>query len=297
MLIRINEYIGNIELGKITPIMLNKFLSDLSKPGAKKTSKSTVPLSTKTIKNYYILLSSIFKTAVKWQILKSEDNPMNGVFTPKVQRKPVKALSKDETRTLLKTINESAPLKYQIFINLAVITGMRRGELCGLTWDNIDWENGFIKIDKSVLYDKNNGGVFVDSTKTENSVRIVKIPEYITNLLKKHKEMQDCNKSLIGNHWNKNGFLFVQDNGNPMHPNTPYTWFKRFQNSHNLPECSLHALRHTTATLLILNGADIKSVSGRLGHSNSGTTVDTYGYYLREADEVVTQTLYTIINE
>lgn len=174
---------------------------------------------------------------------------------------------------------------------------MRRGELCGLTWDNIDWDNNSIKIEKSVLYDKSNGGVFIDSTKTENSVRIVKIPEYITKLLKEYKGKQDYNKSLIGNHWNRDGFLFVQDNGNPMHPNTPYTWFKRFQDSHNLPECSIHALRHTTATLLILSGVDIKSVSGRLGHANSGTTVDTYGYYLREADEVVTQTLDNIINK
>lgn len=296
---RINPAIGHIMLKDFTPSIINQFLSNLAEDGVKLTVKKggkPCGLSSKSIKNYKILLSSIFTWAVKWGYLKT--SPMDGVVVPKVVSKKAKPLSSSEVKELIKVLSDNAPLKYYVLITLDVVTGMRRGELLGLTWDKIDFKKQLIKINSALLYTPTDG-VYVDTPKTESSNRVVHISDWLNNLLKLYyqdylKLKRKKSKEGITD-WNLRGYLFTQENGNPMHPNTPYHWFINFQKKYNLRVVNIHALRHTTATLLISNQVNTRLVSGRLGHSSTKTTNDIYADYIKEADEAVNEILDNII--
>lgn len=297
---RIKPAIGHINLCDFTPVIINKFLSNLSEPGVKLTvKKGEAPkgLSSKSVKNYKILLSSIFTKAVEWGYI--EKTPMIGIVIPRVVSKKIEPLSPEEVKKLIELLRENAPLKYHIFIVLDIITGMRRGELLGLTWDKIDFKKQIITINANLLYTSQDG-VYLDSTKTSSSDRAIHISQWLVDLLKAYKKEQQETRERLkesgGNlNWNPDNFVFVRDNGEPIHPNTPYNWFIRFQERNELRVVSIQALRHTTATLLILNQVNTKLVSGRLGHSSTKTTNDIYAEYVKQADEAVNDVLDDII--
>jgi len=292
MLKRMNEGMGDIPIDKLTPIHINKFLLNLREKGVKLTDKSGESgLSDKSVKNYYSLFSAIFSTAAKWKVI--SENPTNGVEPPRVKKTQVKSLEKDDVIKLFSLL-ENEPLKYNLYIKLAILSGMRRGEMMGLKWDCIDFENRLIKISITSLYTPEKG-IFEDTTKTEGSERTIKLSAKIFDLLKVYKQQQDEKKTKLENQWIDKNYIFTQWNGEPMHPNTPYTWFIRFQEKHGLEHCSIHMLRHTTATLLIMDGANIKLVSGRLGHSNTSTTTNIYTSYLKSADEMASDALDDIL--
>ena len=297
---RIIPAIGHIRLQDFSPVIINKFLSNLSEPGVKLTTKKGMTpqgLSSKSIKNYKILLSSIFTRAVEWEYI--DKTPMIGIVTPKVISKKTKPLSQKEVQNLIKLLKEKAPLKYYVFFVLDVITGMRRGELLALTWDKIDNKKQLMTIDSNLLYTSEDG-IYTDSTKTESSNRIIHISKWLNELLKEYKNEQEkmkyeAEKENVCSNWNPQGYLFVQKDGSPMHPNTPYGWFMKFQKKNGLRVVNIQTLRHTTATLLILNQVNTKLVSGRLGHSSTKTTNDIYAQYIKEADEFVSDVLDDII--
>lgn len=289
---RINAAIGHISLCKLNPNILREFLNNLSEPGVKLTGKTKSGLSSKTIKDYYSLISSILSTAVKWRII--PENPMDLLDPPRVKRNQVKSLSKQEVTQLLKLLEKEAPLKYKLLILTYLVGGMRRGELVGIKWDNLDFDNCLIKIKTEIQYAQGIG-IYEDTPKSESSVRVIKMPRWIFDLFLKYKIEQDKRKARLKDKWEEHGYVFTKWNGLPMHPNTPYDWFNKFQKAHNLPHYSIHALRHTTATLLILDGVNEKLVSGRLGHSSTSTTTNIYAEYIQEADALVSDTLDNII--
>lgn len=283
---RLLPAIGYIKLKDFNPLMLTQFFQSLQEKGTK-INEPEQGLSPKSIRNYSAMLSSIFKMALKWGYIK--ESPMKGVVLPKVNKPCVTSLSTDEVNKLILLLEEQAPTKYKIFIELILITGMRRGEAVGLTWDKIDFNNGLIYINSTVQYDSIDG-IYVDTTKNTSSNRYIKISKWMLDKLKEYKiEQSKQSESIHSN------FIFTQNNGKPMHPNTPYTWFTRFQQRNGLQHISIHSLRHTTATLLILNQINTKLVSGRLGHSSTKTTEDIYASYIKEADALVSDTLDKII--
>ena len=288
MLKRIYPAIGHIQVGKLKPMQINSFLLNLKEEGVKLTDKTKESgLSDKSVKNYYTLISSILSTAVKWKVI--SENPAKAVEPPKVMRKQVTALEREDVVKIFDLL-KNEPLQYHIFIKLAILSGMRRGELIGLKWSNVDFDKCIVHIVSTVLYTPKEG-VFEDTTKTQDSVRTNKLSAHIFQLLKEHKEQQEDIKAKLGDQWIDKDYVFTQWNGEAMHPNTPYTWFTRFQKRHGLEHCSIHMLRHTTATLLIMGGANVKLVSGRLGHSNTSTTTNIYTSYFKSADEMVVNAL------
>ena len=293
MLKRINEGIGHININSLTPIHINQFLINLKEEGVKLTDKTGKSgLSDKSVKNYYTLISSILSTALDWGVVK--DNPAKKVKSPKVLiKKQVESLDKESVVKLFELL-EDEPLKYNIFIRLAILSGMRRGELMGLKWENIDFENCIINIKLTSLYSPEKG-IYEDTTKTDGSERFIKLSKSIFELLSLYKDQQNDIINELGSQWIESGYVFTQWNGKPMHPNTPYTWFTRFQEKHGLEHCSIHMLRHTTATLLIMEGANVKLVSGRLGHSNTSTTTNIYTSYFKSADEMAVDALDNIL--
>ncbi len=172
---------------------------------------------------------------------------------------------------------------------------MRRGELCGLEWRDVDFSTGCLHIQRSSLYIPEKG-VFEDEPKNETSKRVIKLSGSAVILLKDFKKWQERQRGELGTAWNDTGRLFTTWNGKPINPDTITAWFHDFIQRNDLPDCSIHSLRHTNATLLIASGTPIKTVSKRLGHSNVSTTGNIYTHAIQSADEAAAEALEDILS-
>ncbi len=242
-------------------------------------------LSTSTISKYHRFISSILEKAVKWQVIIS--NPCSRVEAPKVQIKEKKYLDEFQTVQLIQYL-DTVPLRYKAIVITLLYSGMRRGELCGLDWADIDFQNSLVQINKSLLYTVGKG-LFEDTTKNESSKRVIKLPAPAMEILKQYRAEQTAERLKLGDKWINSGKVFVQWNGKPIHPDTITKWFSDFIKQHDLPNITIHSLRHTNATLLIAGGADLRTVSKRLGHSNMSTTANIYTHAIQSADERAAQ--------
>ena len=250
-------------------------------------------LSDKTVLHHHRLISSILTTAVQWQLILS--NPCDRVKPPKVEKKEARYLDDEQTAELFDRL-QSEPLKYRTIITVLVYTGMRRGELCGLKWSDIDFKNKLINIQRANLYLAGKG-IFEDTTKNNSSQRVIKVSDIVISSLKAYKKQQDIDKFKIGDKWTNTDYIFTTWNGNPIHPDTLTGWFHKFINKNNLPDVCIHSLRHTNATLLIANGVNLTTVAKRLGHANTNTTTKIYAHAIKTADEIAADTLQDILNK
>lgn len=248
-------------------------------------------LSPKTILHYHRLISSILEKAVKWQVIPF--NPCHRVEAPKVQRKERAYLDEIQATELIKHL-DSEPLRYRAMITLLLYSGMRRGEMCGPEWSDIDFKNNLIDINKSSVYTVMTGTVNSE-TKTESSKRVIKMPPIVIDILRQHKADQAAERLKLGDKWINSNKVFTQANGKAMHPDTITGWFGKFLKRHNLPHIPLHSLRHTNATLLIASGTDLRTVSKRLGHANMSTTANIYTHAIQTADEKAAQAIDDIL--
>ncbi len=253
----------------------------------KATEKEQRKLSAKTIKHYHTFLSSVMERAVKWGVI--TDNPCHRVDAPKVTPKEIKCLESDEAILFLEAL-ENEPIEYKVIFHILILTGIRRGELLGLEWSDIDFDNNTISIRRTSQYLAKEG-IYTDTTKTEKSKRIISIPKELTKLLKQYKMVQTETELALGDKWVKSNRICIKWNGEPMHPNTPYSKFESILKKNNLPHVSMHSLRHTNATIMINSGTDIKTVSSRLGHSQTSTTLNIYAHQLQTANEAASENI------
>lgn len=244
-----------------------------------KDSDEGTYLSPKTVQHYHRLISSIMHSAVKWQIIAS--NPAERVQPPKVSAKEIEFLDDQQSIRLLELLNK-APTHYRCAIVVLLFTGMRRGELLGLEWKDIDFKNQLVTIERSSLYLADRG-IFEDGTKNKSSNRIIKVPNGAIQALKQMRAWQSDQRLIIGDLWQESGKVFTALNGSPMHPDTLSGWFHDFIQTTDLPQIHLHSLRHTNATLNIANGTPITTVAGQLGHANANTTTKIYAHAIKSA--------------
>ena len=253
-------------------------------------------LSSKTVKHHHDLLSSILGTAVQWNVILS--NPAARVSPPKVEEKPKKFYDDEQVIELFRLL-ENEPLKYKAAIYLAVDTGIRESELAGLEWSDVDYENQRIDITEQRQY-VHGYGIAVKPPKTKSGIRFVTVSEPVIDLLKQYQQEQDEYKVALGDRWIDSGYIFVHEDGEPMHPHRPYKWFMEFLKKHDLPKIDFHSLRHTNASLLISEDTDLVTVSGRLGHSDKNVTLRTYSHMIRSKEKQAPNALkgiYSRINK
>lgn len=244
-------------------------------------------LSGNTVQHYHRLLSTILSTAVKWQVIFS--NPCERVAPPKMQRKEASYLDEAQAARLLEAL-EDAPEEYRVMVTLLLYTGLRRGELCGLVWSDIDFDAGLLTVARSSLYVPGKG-IFEDDTKNQTSRRVLKLPDGVTAMLKAYHIHQRQRRLQLGDQWHECGRLFTTWNGQPIHPDTLTTWFSGFVKRNGLPPVTLHSLRHTNATLLIAAGVNVKTVSAHLGHSTIATTGNIYAHAIQSAEAAAAEAL------
>lgn len=277
---RIYPAIGHIPIAQVRPLHIIEFENSLRKHGVRFDGKPG-GLSESTILYFHRVLSSIFETAVQWEMIKT--NPVKRIKAPKAQRSKVKAYGVEETTALLEALT-GEPLKWQAIVHLAVATGLRRGELLGLEWADVDFEKMTLDVNKASRA-LTGLGTFTVDPKTEGSKRLIAIPLETGQVLKDYRTEWIKQRMQVGDLWEGSERLWVTWNGKPMHPNSVTGWFSKFIKRHNLPHITFHGLRHTSATLLISKGLDVRSVSNRLGHSRTSTTLDIYTHALQTADK------------
>ena len=274
----------------ITKLSADKISAVLKTASFTEVSRNGGRLSKKTVLEYHRMLSSMLTAAVQWQVIFS--NPCERVKPPKADRKEAAALDAEQAAELIRCL-QNEPLKYRTAIMLLLYTGFRRGELCGLEWDDIDLEHGKIRVNKTVLY-STGIGTYEDTAKTESSNRSVTIPADMIALLKLYRAEQAEKRLLLGAYWKNSGKVFTNEDGAVINPDGLSGWFKKFIRRNNLPDIHLHTLRHTAATLLIAAGADVATVSKRLGHANKTTTLNIYTHAIKSADEAAANMLQDI---
>ena len=250
------------------------------------------PLSGKTILHYHRFISSVLSAAVEWQIISS--NPCQRVKPPKVEKKEAVYLDEVEAARLINCL-DNEPLPFKTMIMLFLFSGMRRGELCGLEWSDIDFKNNLINISKSSLYLPEKG-IFEDTTKNKTSERVIRVPQEMTELLKEYRKEQNKRRLMYGDMWKGSNKIFTGEDGRPIHPDTVSGQFNKFIKRYDLPPVHIHSLRHTNATLLIAAGTDIRTVAKRLGHATATTTANIYAHAIKTADELAAEKLADILH-
>lgn len=278
---RLLPYFGHFYINKIKPTDIMKFYDLLEKDTqlvrkkGNNGSKTRKPLSGKTILEHHRLLRAMLHKAVYWQLIVA--NPAERVQPPKARKPKRRSYDDEQTKILLENLEllPSEDTKYKVAIILTVFTGVRLGELMGLEWQDVDFKNGIISINRSSQY-LADMGVFTKVPKTESSIREIAIPEFIVSLLDEYKLWYEEQKSIYGGLWTNSDRLFVQADGKPMHPSTISKWFVKYVGQIGLPVINFHGLRHTNASLLVAQNIDIAVISARLGHAQISTTLDFY---------------------
>ena len=278
---RLLPYFGRFYVNKIKPTDIMQFYdllgrdTQLVRKKDNDGSKTLKPLSGKTILEHHRLLRAMLHKAVYWQVIVS--NPAERVQPPKAKKPKRKYYDDDQCKILLENLEQldEEQIKYKTAIILTVFTGVRLGELMGLEWNDIDFRNGIVSINRSSQYLADTG-VFTKVPKTESSIREVAIPDFVISLLEEYKLWYEEQKSLYGELWINSNRLFVQADGKPMHPSTISKWFVKFIGQIGLPVINFHGLRHTNATLLIAQNIDVAVVAARLGHAQITTTFNFY---------------------
>lgn len=256
-------------------------------------------LNRNTVQHYNTFLSSVFSKAVQWGVIK--ENPCTRAEKPKSEEVDVQVLTEEEVSRLFAALEEDAPPQYSAIVQLAIGTGARRGEICGLRWSDIDLKRGTIAINRTVQFITGKGVVFT-APKTKKSRRVFKLGADRVQMLREYRTAQTKYRSGIGSKWMqeitiengkkvKNDLLFTCWDGKPIDPNKITTWFHDFMIAHGLPPVRFHSLRHTNASLLIAAHVPITTISGRLGHAKVSTTLDFYAAAIQSADAAAADAL------
>ena len=289
------EYFGNKKLSSIKQTDIEKFLIWLSS----QKQKNGRPLSASTQKHIFNFLRIVFNFAEDKSYI--QRNPMRGVKPPKQPHKEVDYLPQADAQAFINAL-QNEPLRWRAIMQLLIYLGLRRGEVVGLQWQDIDFDANAIKVQRNVTYTAQ-FGVKVAEPKTANSFRTLPAPAVVMATLRAWKAEQTeyfrkiadtAHASII---ITPTAFVFSGDLDpyTPQFPTNVTSRLKKFCKEHGLPDVSPHDLRHTCGSLMLEAGVNVKSVQTFLGHSDASTTLRFYAGVdqnaLRKAGEQLAETL------
>lgn len=327
--VKILPALGHLKLSDLKPHNINAFFLSLTQDGARKDGKPG-GYSKGSIQKTRNVLSSILRTAYEWEII--DKNPCERVklqaedyseklkfFTPaqtvaflefieQPYQVSIKGHSrKDDTGKPYEvgdyTTERMIPEQLRVLFNLAIYTGLRKGELLALQWPDIDFQEDFVQVTKSVTYV--DGKQIIKVPKSKKSFRKVSIPHSLSLRLQRLKVSQAEYRLKIGKRWIGDNWVFIQEDGRMMNYASPYQAFQAAIARYNsgkegderLPVIPFHGLRHTSATLLLADEKDVKTVSHRLGHAQTSTTMNLYVHFLEESDKRAASALENMLTK
>lgn len=286
--------IGKITLENCTTKLFIKYFKWLK---SQKSPKTNEILAISSVEKIFGIVSSVFNCVKQWYIL--TENPLPAArpdeFKQANKKKNIdvkeRCLTPDESKRLIKEL-ETVDLKYKIIVHLAIMLGLRRSEILGIKWCDLDLNNCTLRIAQSSIY-VCGSGYFEGDLKTPTSYRTIALPRITTKLLKEYKKESAA-------YTKESDFVFINDKGRRtgyrLNPSSVTNWFTNFRRKVKLPsEVPLQGLRHTNATILITRGTDVKNVSTRLGHSNTGTTLNIYSEALPEVDKTTSEIMDKVL--
>lgn len=289
----INKYLqtlGGIPIQNITSYQIEQLLMNNKKN-----------ISGATLQAVYTIINTIMERALKLKVIK--DNPCKYIERPKRDKFTPEVLDVNEIQLVLNSLdlNINYDYMFSIAFRVTVELGVRRGELAGLEWSNIDFKENLVTINNNLIY--SNGHVLMSTPKTAESCRTIYISDELLILLKKLRIRQNENKLKYGEFYNKNifnekryDFIFTWENGSYIHPMYYLNKLKKVLIKANInKKIRFHDLRHTNATLLLSQGVDFKTIQIRLGHKDINTTLNIYSHVNKEMQKNATEKLNNIL--
>ena len=261
--------LGSVKLDALTSPMVQALYNRLHKPD----KKDVKPLSAKTIRSLHGVLHKALQQAVLNGYIRV--NPTDACKPPRVVKKEIQPLDETQVSEFLKAI-QGHPHEYLYKITL--FSGMREGEVLGLTWDCVDLEHGTLLIKQQLRREQQKGGKYYFSPPKNNKSRVLSLAPSVVQLFRLQKLKQNGMRLEAGNSWEENDLIFSNKTGGFLSYRTVYDCFKRIVDKIGSPSTRFHDLRHTYAVLAIKSGDDIKTVQENLGHATAAFTLDVYGH-------------------
>ena len=279
----VRPYLGQKQLTKITPTDLKNLYAILLKRGRIAKGQSSHPgLSPTTVHGIHTILHHALKTAEAEGLLPA--NPASQVTPPKASNKSKRILNNEQLDTLITVIRRDD--RWHDFFYTELTTGLRRGELCGLKWEDFDSEAGTLKVCRTIVAHKG-GNLVAGDTKTYAGKRTILLPSSTAQLLRDRKE-----SALT--EWIFPNLLKPES---PTRPEGAYRQLKKFLAEAGLPDIRFHDLRHTFATHALAGGVDAKTLSGILGHTKASFTLDTYAHVTGDMQRHAAQVVGDFISD
>ena len=248
-------------------------------------------IAPQTVKRYTTVLRSMLTMAYKMYYMDDDVGLSRRLTFPKERYQEVDVFTIEESKAIL-AATKTEPTNIRLLIELALFTGMRRSEIVGLKWSDINFDKQSLSVRRSIYNPKGEKSIEKEP-KSHSSFRTIAIPNCLCETLEEYKKSQE-QYSLSLSTWQNLEYVFTAKNGNVMNPQTPTKQFSKFLDRHNIRHLKFHCLRHTSATILLANGCDIKTISARLGHSSIETT-NIYVHMLESVDKQAAITFENLI--
>jgi len=246
-------------------------------------------LAPRTVNYIHTTMSAALREAVRFDLLSR--NVATSARSPRPKPPEMQCLNKEQAATFLKNAEGN---RLEALYVLALSTGMRRSEILGLKWEDVDLEVGYLQVRRGLTVSPS-GGVEVDDPKRFSSKRKIDLGSKAVAALKAHRKRQ-AEEKLKSPSWEERGFVFTTHQGGYLHPQTLYTaYFKPLRDRAGIPSIHFHDLRHTYATLALLNGVPVKVVSEVLGHKDVSTTLRTYAHVLPGMGKEAAKTMDAVL--
>ena len=275
----IKPMIGHMQVQQLNTLAVQNWVNSL-----KVSPASGKPMAAATVKHAYHVLKGAMDKAVLAEIIPR--SPCVSIMMPKGQKKA--AIIYDE-KQIKQLIDAAKDTEMELVIDMELCLGLRRGELLGLWWQDIDWEKNQVHIVRNRVVV--NGKSVVKEPKTANSVRTIDMPAQLMQKLRKHRLNCKANQLRLGSAYEVNDYIIVHPDGKPIYPEYLSQMLTKLQKKADLPQCRFHDLRHLCATIMLLQGVNVKVAQERLGHKDIATTMNIYSHVLpssaREAAEKI----------
>ena len=261
--------LGATKLEDLQTPLIQRFYNNLLKP----RKPGVAPLAPKTVRCIHGIFHSALSKAVQLGYLRS--NPSDACELPRAIRKEIVPLEDEQIAVFLKAIEGHT---HEYLYKIALFTGMREGEVLGLTWDCIDFKRGTLVIRRQLVRDREKGGEYHFSTPKNGKMRVIALPQTVIELFAAQRNKQTLMMLDAGKAWENNNLIFTNPTGGYLSYRTVYDCFKRVVKKIGFPNTRFHDLRHTYAVVAIKSGDDIKTVQENLGHATAAFTLDIYGH-------------------
>lgn len=249
-------------------------------------------LAPSTVKVVHGVLHQALKQAMINGYIRN--NPTEACKLPRVEKKEVVPLDDVHTKAFLEAIKGH---RFEALFIFDLFTGLRRGELLGLLWSNVDFKKGTIHIDRQLQREKKKGGQYIFMPLKNDKSRTITPAPWLMQKLKAHKQSQTAQRLKVGALWEDSGLVFTDELGRHLDGGTVYQNFKRIAAGIGIPDARLHDLRHTYAVTAIRSGDDIKTVQGNLGHATAAFTLDVYAHVTEDMKRASAERMESFIKD